>query len=76
MNARCKNPKNVAYKYYGARGISVCAAWRDFAPFQGWSLANGYEEGLSIDRIDNDKGYEPSNCRWTTMFQQRHNRRR
>jgi hypothetical protein len=56
-------------------GISVCKAWKtDFAAFRDWALANGYEPGLSIDRIKNSKGYSPSNCRWTTAKEQARNR--
>jgi hypothetical protein len=75
MRARCENPKDKTWLLYGARGISVCAEWRDFAPFQKWALANGYSPSLSIDRIDNSLGYSPRNCRWATNTQQIRNRR-
>lgn len=75
MRYRCENPKNQAYEKYGARGITVCEEWHDFAEFRRWALANGYEDSLSIDRIDNDKGYRPDNCRWATSKTQMNNRR-
>jgi hypothetical protein len=70
MKDRCNRPKNHAYKYYGAKGISVCPEWNgrnDFINFYKWALSNGYKKGLTLDRIKNDEGYSPSNCRWTTM---------
>lgn len=52
------------YKYYGARGIRVCAEWHDFEKFSAWAYSNGYMDGLSIDRIDSSKNYQPGNCQW------------
>lgn len=75
MKERCYNPNHIKYKNYGARGITICDEWKNsFKAFRDWAYANGYEEGLSIDRIDNNKNYEPSNCRWATMTQQANNK--
>ena len=75
---RTLNPKNKQYNDYGGRGITICDEWKnDFMSFYNWAMSNGYEEnkGLSIDRIDNDGNYEPSNCRWTTQTMQCRNQR-
>lgn len=66
MKARCLNPKATSYPKYGARGISVCANWMSFENFHRWAMANGYADGLQIDRIDNDGDYEPGNCRFVS----------
>lgn len=72
---RCYNPHDIRYDRYGGRGITVIDEWRnDFSAFYEWSLKNGYADNLTIDRIDNDKGYSPDNCRWSTMKEQSRNR--
>lgn len=65
MKQRCFNPKNKSYKDYGGRGITVCDEWKNnFKAFYEWANKNGYKKGLAIDRIENDEGYSPDNCRW------------
>ena len=76
MIHRCEDKKRPRYKDYGARGITVCDEWHDPNSFIDWSLSNGYEDGLQIDRINNDKSYSPDNCRWVTPKQNARNTRR
>lgn len=74
MKQRCLNSNNSAYKFYGAKGITVCEEWHHFESFYEWSMKNGYDETFSIDRIDCAGNYEPSNCRWVTMQVQYENK--
>ena len=76
MRSRCTNSKDDNYERYGARGIRVCNEWdNDFLLFKEWAMQNGYKEGLTIDRINVDGDYEPSNCRWLTLSEQQNNKR-
>lgn len=74
MKERCYNKHNKSYKNYGAKGIFVCEDWKNsFANFEKWAKNNGYKEFLTIDRINNNNGYCPENCRWVTTKQQNRN---
>ena len=75
MKTRCFNPKDEHCGQYMRRGITVCDEWRnDFKAFHDWAMANGYADGLTIDRIDVNGNYEPKNCRWATTLEQNRNK--
>lgn len=74
---RCYNPNDASYANYGGRGITVCDEWKDdFMAFYDWAINNGFSVTLSLDRINNEKGYSPENCRWTDRHIQNRNTRR
>jgi len=74
MHTRCTNKNILNAKSYSGKNITFCEEWRLFETFKTWADANGYDDSLSIDRIDNNKGYSPDNCRWATALQQSINR--
>ncbi len=77
MKERCYKPNNDNYKYYGGLGIVICDEWlNSFSAFANWSMSHGYADNLTIDRIDNTKGYCPDNCRWITIQEQQKNKRK
>jgi hypothetical protein len=77
MKTRCLCETDRNYKWYGAKGVSVCEEWKnDYLAFQKWALSNGYSGNLTIDRINPFGNYEPNNCRWITIQEQQRNKRR
>jgi len=76
MKTRCYCKSDTNYKKYGAKGITVCDEWKsDFMSFYNWAYDNGYDDTLSIERLDNNLGYSPSNCKWIPQRDQSLNRR-
>jgi hypothetical protein len=77
MKTRCYNPNHVHYNKYGGKGIFICNEWlENFMDFYNWAMENGYDDSLSIDRRDNDEGYYPNNCQWSTEKEQQNNIKR
>lgn len=75
MLARCEYEKHPYFAYYGGRGIAVCEEWHNYLIFRDWAINNGYSDNLTIDRVQNNDGYNPNNCRWATMKVQQNNKR-
>lgn len=77
MKQRCNNPNHINYRHYGGRGIKICEEWdTNFIAFKDWAISNGYTEELEIDRINNNEGYSPNNCRWVSHKVNCNNRNR
>lgn len=76
MKQRCGNPNHVSYKNYGGRGIYVCDEWKDdYSVFREWAFSHGYKNGVTLERLNNDAGYCPENCKWVTNKEQARNKR-
>ena len=70
MKQRCSNPKSCKYEIYGGNGVSVCDEWMEYEPFHKWAINHGYKKDLTLDRINGDGDYNPTNCRWATYSEQ------
>lgn len=76
MKTRCLNPNNRTYKWYGAVGVTICQEWMQFENFKEWALSSGYQEDLTIERVNPFGNYCPENCKWIPLVEQRRNQRR
>lgn len=76
VKTRCFNVNDPHYSRWGGKGVGMCKEWKNsFQSFYNWAIANGYSDNLTIDRIDNEKGYSPDNCRWATIEEQNRNKK-